>query len=329
MSALQPSLRPLLAIGLLGAGTSVFGISAAPVLAQLPAPAADGQEHTPDDDAGQRPDEEQPASTVEATQPTPTETPTEAPGETHPEADPPGHAADLADASTPADPASAPRDAQAKQQARHLYEQALQQYDAGHYTSALSLLQQASQLYDSHRFIFNVAQTRRRLGQCAAAREDYLRYLAQETDPERRALAEVGLDRLRTCKPTDDSAVASAPLEPPGDPVWIGWTTAAVLGAAWITTGSIALAIDGKIGKAEKRLITPQMKADLESDGRTTALVADLLGVATLTALGASLVWTLVDSRGDDEEPQSAAPDTPPTVSATVGPGEIIVRGRF
>ncbi|MDD9968124.1 MAG: hypothetical protein OXR73_17940, partial [Myxococcales bacterium] len=59
------------------------------------------------------------------------------------------------------------------------------------------------------------------------------------------------------------------------------------------------------------------------------ALVADLLGVATLTALGASLVWTLVDSRGDDEEPQSAAPDTPPTVSATVGPGEIIVRGRF
>lgn len=81
-----------------------------------------------------------------------------------------------------------------------LFQAAQRAYSAEQYQEALDILVRIYALDGSPQLLYNIAQAQRQLGQCASARESYLKFLREERDPEYRALALVGLERLRECE---------------------------------------------------------------------------------------------------------------------------------
>ena len=221
-----------------------------------------------------------------------------------------------------------------KKAAKMHYAHAIAAYRRRDYEEALAELQLASALFDSHIFLYNIAQAERMLGRCAAAREDYVRYLDRETDKSRRALAEEGLDRLSDCLPSALAATSERPLSfpPPGveterrdDPQplpplqplqdtaptqpW-AWTTGAA-GVAMLTAAIVV----GLVGSRRydqavtlcggRTRYCPPAALDKRGTAETLANVGNALAIAAAIGVGVSV--TLFFIEGDRPGESGAA----------------------
>jgi tetratricopeptide (TPR) repeat protein len=211
-----------------------------------------------------------------------------------------------------AEAAPAPSAEPQRELARTLYEKASKEYDGGNYALAIDLLRQAHTTYPSTLFIFNIAQAQRQLGDCSGARQSYLDFLDAETDPELRARATVGLERLQDCRP-DPAQAARPATAPPSDSVsrvldpgpsrqsearplrlWLGWTGTGMLAAATAVTGGLTLSALSRLGDLEaEKPADPAEVAREEQRARNLAVASDVLAGATLVAAGLSLYWTI------------------------------------
>jgi tetratricopeptide (TPR) repeat protein len=98
----------------------------------------------------------------------------------------------IARADTKVDP-----DAQAK--ADVLFEKAQANYQGGSYQAAIVLFKQAYDLVHDPVYLFNLAQSYRRVSDCEAATDNYRQYLAESPKAENKAKVEQWLVELQPC----------------------------------------------------------------------------------------------------------------------------------
>lgn len=209
-----------------------------------------------------------------------------------------------------------------KTQAQDWFRKAEEAYKEQRYQAALRFLQRAHALFDDPQLLFNIAQVQRKLGQCAAARDNYQRYLAVESHSQRRAQAAVGLDRLRDCHeleppaPTGPGYTGELPLtdqtnlstvEPPTHShLWIVWTVTTTLTVGTIAAAAATMHVQAENRRLVRERISPSEAASRGALSQRWALATDLLGLASLAMGGLSIYWTLAESR-------SAPPQGPQT----------------
>jgi tetratricopeptide (TPR) repeat protein len=85
-------------------------------------------------------------------------------------------------------------------QARALAERGRIAHDRGDYPAAIAAFTEAYALAPSPALLFDLAQAYRLAGRCADAAVMYRRYLANDPDPEARALAETQLEAVEHCR---------------------------------------------------------------------------------------------------------------------------------
>ena len=111
-------------------------------------------------------------------------------------------------------------------------------------------------------------------------------------------------------------------------PFYLGVATTGVLGAGTVV---MAIITSSKKSDYDKALNTPnnaQGIADARSATRTTALVADILGGATLLAAGLTIVAFAVTS-GEEPATAAKAPPPKPVWRAVVSPSAVGLVGTF
>ncbi len=111
-------------------------------------------------------------------------------------------------------------------------------------------------------------------------------------------------------------------------PFYVGLVTTGALGVACGVTAIIAASKHSTFEKALASPNDPQAIADARSSTRTTALVADVLGIATAVSAGLTVVAFVLTSRGASTTSNQAAPRGP-RVSAVVGPSSLGLVGSF
>jgi hypothetical protein len=126
--------------------------------------------------------------------------------------------------------------------------------------------------------------------------------------------------------PRDDASPgAPRPAEPSRWTTlsWVGVGTAGALGVGAAVTGVVALNRSNQLSSTQY-VVTPDDHAtSLRSQVKTLALASDVLSVAAVATLGATLVWTFT------HRPAPAAPAPGVAMGLGVAPGGIVVQGQF
>jgi tetratricopeptide (TPR) repeat protein len=87
----------------------------------------------------------------------------------------------------------------AQKQADTLFEQAQASYQSGKYQDAITQFKQAYELVHDPVYLFNIAQSYRKVADCTSADEYYRRYLAEAPKAENKQKVEQWLEELRPC----------------------------------------------------------------------------------------------------------------------------------
>jgi hypothetical protein len=101
---------------------------------------------------------------------------------------------------------------------------------------------------------------------------------------------------------------------------WVGVGAAGVLGAAAIVTGAVAVRQSNDLADAQYVMTPDEDATSLRTRVKTLALVTDVLAVAAIATLGTTLALTLTHTPPHAQKGSAAI---------EVGPGGILVRGRF
>ena len=216
-----------------------------------------------------------------------------------------------------ADPAS-----QAK--ADKLFEQAQADYQAGKYAEAIPLFQRAYDLVHDPVYLFNIAQSSRKIADCEQATAYYKRYLEESPKAENRAKVEQWIGELKPCvdrlqaereaarqaaeqqrkdeelrKPVVQPAPAPIPARE-GDAGGTYRTAGLVVGGAGavgLIVGALYTWKSSSIHSQVTTACTPTCVWDnevsLDSDGKTANTIATVgwIGGGIALAAGAALYW--------------------------------------
>jgi len=226
----------------------------------------------------------------------------------------------------------APDDDAALSRAVVLFEESENAYNAGRFAAAVDLLRRAYELHPDATLLFNLARALEGMGDLDGAIESYQRYVDEAPDAPDRGAIEGRLDTLRQQRDrldeddsTEEEAEPEEDLHEPADaggsavsaPPWI----VAGIGAAIAGTGAVFGAMSQS--KGDEAAAEPvQVTADeLHSEAETFATLANVMFIVGGVAVLGGVVWgvlTLGGGDGGEEE-----------VSAAVGPGGVLVSGRF
>jgi tetratricopeptide (TPR) repeat protein len=217
------------------------------------------------------------------------------------------------------------------EQARDLFQRGDSAYVEGRYEAALGLFQEAYQLSQRPRLLFNIANTLERLGRVPDAIEALRRYLPEATETERpvveRRIAsmEERESRRRAMEERDDEETRVRPAPPPAAEVRsqqsapVGPIVVMVLGAAGVGAG-IGLGVwSGDLGSAARQdcasaagagtLCRSDARADLDG-AKSAALGADVAWSLGAAAMAGGLIWLIVElSQGSSSETAVTARD--------------------
>jgi tetratricopeptide (TPR) repeat protein len=89
--------------------------------------------------------------------------------------------------------------APAQKQAQALFEQGLASYQSGKYQDAITQFKQAYELVDDPVYLFNIAQSYRKVADCTSADDYYRRYLGAAPKADNQQKVEQWLEELRPC----------------------------------------------------------------------------------------------------------------------------------
>jgi len=152
-------------------------------------------------------------------------------------------------------PALADKVDPAKTHADSLFEKGQAHYQAGEYQAAIELFKSAYELVHDPVYLFNIAQSYRKIADCAEAYDYYARYLAEANDPANRDKVQSWLRELQPCadktRAEHEAAVKAAEDErrrqqvaPPPPPVAIDvGRTYRIAGLASAGVGVVGLAV--------------------------------------------------------------------------------------
>lgn len=184
------------------------------------------------------------------------------------------------------------------------FDQALEQYRAGHYSRALSSLKAAIALDpDGKDLFFNLAMVHEKLGQLSEASAAWQRFGELETDPAELERVRLAVERLRGAegellRPAPAAPCPRPPASPPTprgpNPVLIGAASVAVVS---LVVGSIfgvkALADDVSDTSTSASLSATQLR-ERGRRAEREALIADVaFGLAAASAGTFACVWLL------------------------------------
>lgn len=241
-------------------------------------------------------------------------------------------------------PASARGDARSGETLRVLYLRAEEHYRRGDFAAALDGYQRAHQLTGLPGFLFNIAQSLRRMGRCGDALIQYRQFVRELPDAAnrdavneliRRCEARLRRDRTRGPAPPQESLAPLAPrparsivmgTSATTDPRGAGgraallWTGAGITGALLVSgtvTGVLALRASDEFRRPG---IAPDRMAAIKEQGqalRTASTVS--FAVAGSVAVGTALVYWLY------------RPRAPPRIAISLLPGgaSVAVSQRF
>lgn len=220
----------------------------------------------------------------------------------------------------------------APQRARELFKQSEESYRAGRFQEAIDRLREAYALDRKPVLLYNMARAYEGLGDTRAAVDAYKRYLeAEPATPDRGALEQriatlerqqaerEALERKRDAAPAAPAKPAE-PLAParPASPV--PWIVAGV-GALGVGAGVVL----GVMARGRHEDAVDEQRAleaiDLQDQADTLALAANVAWIAGAVVATGAVVWGIVDVAGSG--PAS------PRATVGVGPGVVVVRGRF
>lgn len=236
----------------------------------------------------------------------------------------------FATAARPAKP-TVPEPTPDRDRARVEYQAGLALYRQGRYAEAMAAFERGHAITPLPGFVFNMALTARKLGQCARARDLYRQYLRVEPSAPNRAAVVRRMDEMAACARSSDapsgrpSAATShtSPTRVVREP-WLPRpevTTAPELGARrrwppWVAAGASALvAASGVIlwalaasDHAELSDSCAPACAPARWEGARAREYAGIgLTIAGGLSLGASLVWAYLWRGGDAERPRPIA----------------------
>jgi tetratricopeptide (TPR) repeat protein len=175
--------------------------------------------------------------------------------------------------------------------ARQLSDAGLDQFRRGDYRAALEVFKRSYELAPDPALLFDMAQAHRKLGQCAAALEDYRQFLAavdQRTATQVKVAEHI--EQMEACvgdgaSADVGSAVATTPVQP-----------SSVIGAMPVPLqqGSAAPQVDAPVVSSSIPAVEP-------AEGRRMKLLGVSLGVAGLATLvggvGATLKMKAIQDR--------------------------------
>ncbi|HMJ16496.1 MAG TPA: tetratricopeptide repeat protein [Polyangiaceae bacterium] len=239
----------------------------------------------------------------------------------------------------------------ARAEARTLFGQAQRAYASADYAGALNLLRRAYALLPRPAFLFNIAQSQRKLGLCDEARASYQAYLLREENAAHRTRVERILRDMQDCEaaaprvspPTSAAAAgrstpaatppSSAALQPsressvpplapaadsgtgPGTHI-VKWS---LLGAGAVSAGlAVYFAFDARAASNDIENTShwdSQMATRKERGQRSTTL-AWLCGGAGAALLGAGVTLHLLSRPGPTARPSAALQIAPFTHGA-------------
>ncbi len=204
--------------------------------------------------------------------------------------------------------------------ARALAERGRKHHDEGNYAAAIAAFTEAYALAPSPALLFNLAQSYRLGGHCDDAATMYKRFLATDPPADARALAETHLISVEQCaealRPV--SVPGPGPATPPGtssltflrspreprahveSDVGIGLG----LGGGLALVGALgyelrAHSASQQVSDAYAAGAAGKTIVDLDKRGRHDALVADVLGVTGVAAVGAGVALYYLGTRDE------------------------------
>lgn len=208
-----------------------------------------------------------------------------------------------ADPPAPADPGPTPTDPTAR--AEWLSNQAEVAFSEKRFADAIRLYLDAWEAAPAASILYNVAFIYdKRLDDAELAIDYYERAATSpDADDELKTKARARVAALRTQKPPiDKPPIDKPPIEPPPDTgssvgPWIVTATGGALFLGGAVMGFIASSTQSDFESAADA----DEKRSLQSQGKTEALVADVLMGAGVLAIGVGVVWMIVDSGSSGE----------------------------
>jgi len=235
-------------------------------------------------------------------------------------------------------------DAQTK--SGELFTRAQVRYETGDYRLAIKLFEEAYQLVRDPVYLFNIAQSHRKLFDCVPAASYFERYLAEATDADaaQRAkvkdlLAELGpcvADRKAGAAPATPVPVVDAPRPLPvvparvetGAPLRIGGLALATVGVAGLVVGTIYSAkgsdLEAQLADCAAGCEWTAEREAIDRDGSRANRIATISWIAGGVAVaGGITMYILGRTKKGTPERTSLAPVITPSAAA------VLARFRF
>ncbi len=199
----------------------------------------------------------------------------------------------------------------AQGRANELFTRGQARYDAGDYRQAIALFDEAYQLVRDPVYLFNIAQSYRKVFDCVPAAQYFERYLAEATDADeaQRSKVKALLSELAPCLADRKATAAPTPIAEPPKPAVpvvggddrgrgqrLGGIALAGAGAVGLVVGAIYSArgadLENQLACAAGCLWTPEREA-IDRDGSRANTIATIGWIAGGAAVagGAALYF--------------------------------------
>ena len=217
--------------------------------------------------------------------------------------------------------AEAAADADGQSRANELFTRGQARYDAGDYRQAIALFDEAYQLVRDPVYLFNIAQSYRRVFDCVPAAQYFERYLAEATDADdsQRTKVKALIAELSPCLADRKAMRAPAPIQDPapepaapvvevedrGRGQRLGGIALAGAGAVGLVLGAVYSAkgadIEGQLADcAAGCQWTPEREA-LDRDGSRANTIATISWIAGGAAVaGGAVLYFLGRSKRNE-----------------------------
>ncbi len=194
-----------------------------------------------------------------------------------------------------AGPARADEAAARSAEALALFEKSSTAYDRGHFGEAIDLLVRSYALKPEPVLLYNMGRAYEGLGDLAKATAAYEQFLAAQPDTPDRGALERRIATMRRQLAERDALQKQALEHPVRSPRALPWVVTGIGAAGLLTGGTLGL-LASQTNDDAKAEPTHALAAELQSDAKSMATVANVCFVAGAVVLVTGVVWGIVDA---------------------------------
>jgi tetratricopeptide (TPR) repeat protein len=180
-------------------------------------------------------------------------------------------------------------------QALDLFEQSEAAYDSGRFADAIALLRRSYELRREPVLLYNLGRAYEGLGDLPNAAQSYEAFLASQPNASDRGALQRRIATLRQQLAEREALRRQVEGRRPRGPSALPWLLAGIGAAGLVTGGAFGLAANHTHAQATNEP-TYAKAADLQSEARSFATVANVCFVAGGALLLAGVAWGLLDA---------------------------------